>query len=232
MKIILPTKRSTLLLTSMMFLTSCGGDPEPKDSGAATTDRKASTKTQAVSKPAPPKTNTAKPANVAKLNKELAAKMIFGEPDEIIALIKKGSTPDAKNRYGLPVIFMAAERGDVIILKALIDAGADVNSKIGTTHNTDGAGYTGTADGTPLSYAAAKGKIEAMQLLLDNKADVNGAGPEGTTPLMSATEHIQLEAVQWLVNNGSNAGKDKALSKASMFINPDEKTQQIIKLLK
>lgn len=223
-------KLPALLLTSMMFLTSCGGDPEAKNSDTPAADN--ATKKQTTSKPASPKTQTAKPANVAKLNKELAARLIFAEPDEIIGLINKGATPDAKNRYGLPVIFMAAERGDVTILEALVKAGADVNSKIGTTHNTDGAGYTGTADGTPMCYAASKGKVEAMQFLLDNKADVNGAGPEGTTPLMRAAETLRLEAVQWLVTNGSTAGKKKALGFTTMFPNPDEKTLKIIQLLK
>ena len=63
------------------------------------------------------------------------------------------------------------------------------------------------------------------------EAAVNGAGPEGTTALMSAAQLLQLESVQWLLENGSTAGKEKALGLASMFINPDEKTQQIIKLL-
>ncbi len=222
-----------LLLTSTIIFTSCGGDPEPEPGNSKTPppENKGSTKKQTVVKPAPTQ-STPNPANIAKLNKELAARLIFAEPDEIIGLIKKGATPDAKNRYGLPVIFMAAERGDITILEALVKAGANVNSKIGTNHNTDGVGYTGTADGTPMCYAAGKGKIEAMQFLLDNQADVNGAGPEGTTPLMQASQNLQLEALQWLVSKGSTAGKKKALGFTETFVNPDEKTLKIIQLLK
>ena len=82
-----------------------------------------------------------------------------------------------------------------------------------------------------MCYAAAKGKTEAMQFLLDNKADINGAGPEGTTPLMRAAENLQLEAVQWLVTNGSTAGKQKALGSIGTFVNSNEKTLKIIQLL-
>ncbi len=216
----------------MIFLSGCSGDSEPKKSVATTANSKVTTNKQIAAKSASAKTKADKPVNVAKLNKELAARLIFAEPNEIIGLIKKGATPDAKNRYGLPVIFMAAERGEVTILEALVKAGANVNSKIGTAHNTDGAGYTGTADGTPMCYAASKGKVEAMQFLFDNKADVNGAGPEGTTPLMKASENLQLEAVQWLVNNGSTAGKEKALGYTKTLINADEKALKIIQLLK
>ncbi|NOY00799.1 MAG: ankyrin repeat domain-containing protein [Verrucomicrobia bacterium] len=226
------TKLSALLLTGMVFLTSCGEKPEPKISAPPNTDDKVTANKQIETKPAPAKTKTPKPTNIAKLNKELAARLIFAEPDEVIGLIKKGATPDAKNRYGLPVIFMAAERGDLTILEALVKAGADVNSKISTSHNTDGIGYTGTADGTPMCYAADKGKVEAMQFLLDNQADVNAAGPEGTTPLMKASQNLQLEAVQWLVSKGSTAGKKKALGFTETFVNPDDKTLKIIQLLK
>ncbi|MFK5923463.1 MAG: ankyrin repeat domain-containing protein [Verrucomicrobiota bacterium] len=213
----------------MILLISCDRDPAPTN-GETVVANDPIPKDESLA--AQPKKSAANPAQIAKLNKQLASRLIFAEPDEIIELIKKGATPDAKNRYGLPVIFLAAERGNLTILETLIEAGANVNSKIGTTHNTDGAGYTGTADGTPMGYAAAKGKVEAMQFLLDNKADVNGAGPEGTTPLMRASESLQLEAVQWLLENGSSAGKEKALGLTSMFVNPDEKTKKIILLLK
>jgi len=225
------SKLSALLLTGAMLLTSCGDNPGTKSAESNATSR-IKEMDKVLKELSTPEALKNDPAATLPLNRDLAAKMTFAEPDVIIALIKKGATPEAKNRYGLPVIFMAAERGDVTILEALAKAGADVNSKIGTTHNTDGIGYTGTADGTPMSYAAAKGKIEALQFLLDHKADINGAGPEGTTPLMSAAQLLQLEAVQWLVKNGSTAGKEKALGLASMFINPDEKTKQIIQLLK
>jgi len=222
------------LLPTIIFLTSCGDNSESASSRQREIDHgnaRADEIDKLVNKLSVPEALQNDPAATRPLNRDLAAKMTFAEPEVIVALLKKGATPEAKNRYGLPVIFMAAERGDLTILEALVKAGADVNSKIGTTHNTDGIGYTGTADGTPMSYAAAKGKVEAMQFLLDNKADVNGAGPEGTTPLMSAAVTLQLESIQWLIKNGCTAGKEKALGSASMFINPDEKTKQIIQLL-
>ena len=228
-------KRKALLsiipLTCMMSLTSCGEDTETATVASNAIER-ANENDKLLKHLSTPEAIRDDAVASLPLNRDLAAKMTFAEPEVIIALLEKGATPGAKNRYGLPVIFMAAERGDVTILEHLIKAGADVNSKIGTYFNTDGLGYTGTADGTPMSYAAAKGKIEAMQFLLDNKADINGAGPEGTTPLMSAAGTLQLESIQWLIKNGSTAGKEKALGSAQMFINPDEKTQEIIKLLK
>lgn len=224
------TKQFPSLFLYVIALVSCGGQSDSKE---ATSDSKKRLNKieQAIQEASTPEALKNDPTANLPLNRKLASRITFGTPEEIDALIKKGASPDAKNRYGLPLIFMAAERGDIAILDHLVKAGADVNGKIGTTHNTDGMGYTGTADGTPMSYAAAKGKIEAMQFLLDKKADLNGSGPEGTTPLMSAARNLQLESVKWLIKNGSTAGKKKALGSVQMFINPDEKTQQIIKLL-
>jgi len=168
---------------------------------------------------------------VAELNAQLAVKVASGTKDEVDTLLYDGATADAMNRHGLPVIFIAAQRGDVEILELLIKAGADVNAKIGTSHNTDGVGYTGTADGTPLAYAAGAGKVDAMDVLRKAGADLNAAGPEGTTPLMRAAEGGQLDSVQWLIINGSTAGREKALTKAQMVINPQDNYLQIIRLL-
>ena len=178
------------------------------------------------------KASSPKKVNVAALNRKLAANMTFSPAEELVALIKKGATPAAKNRYGLPVIFMAAERGELSVVKALIDAGADVNQTIGTSYNDDGVGYTGTVDGTPLCYAAKKGRVEVMVLLKQSGVDINGTGPEGTSPLMSAAESLQLESIEWLLANGSSTGKSKARDLAQRFINPDDKTKRIIQLLR
>jgi len=170
-------------------------------------------------------------AQIAELNVQLAAKLAIADKDEIASLLEDGATPQAKNRYGLPVLFIAAQRGDVGVIRLLIQAGADVNEKIGTSYNDDGVGYTGTVDGTPMSYAAGAGKVDAMDALRRAGADVNGTGPEGTSPLMRAAEAGHLDAVQWLIINGSTAGKKQALGLAQRIINPQENYQQIIRLL-
>jgi len=177
---------------------------------------------------APAKTTA---ASVAQLNQELAAKMAFASLADIEKLLQQGATAGAKDRYGLPVIFIAARRGDVGIINALLKAGADANSRIGASYNDDGVGYAGTTDGTPMSYAAGAGKIEAMESLRKAGADVNGAGPGGTTALMQASEGGQLEAVRWLRQNASTAGRDHALTISQRFFNPDAKRKEITQLL-
>jgi ankyrin repeat protein len=171
------------------------------------------------------------PAKISQLNQQLAARMTFGTAEEIASLLQQGATTEAKNHHGLPVIFMAAQRGEPGVIALLVEAGANVNARIGTTYNDDGTGYGGTADGTALAYAAGAGKIEAMEALRKAGAEVNGEGLEGTTALMRAAENMQLEAVQWLLQNGGTAGREKALVLCKRFLNPTPKARQIMELL-
>ncbi len=58
-------------------------------------------------------------------------------------------------------LLVAAKKGDVATAKKLLDSGADVNMKSGQ----DGV--------TPLMVAAALGRLEMVELLLQYKPDLN-----------------------------------------------------------
>jgi ankyrin repeat protein len=205
----------TAILLASAFLCGCGEDKEapaaPQQSEAA----------------APPATPAPDPA----LDEALAMKVMFGTSGEVEALLKQGARPGATDRYGLPVLFMAAKAGNTAAAELLIKAGADVNASVGTSYNQDGVGYSGTSDGTVLAYAAASGKVEMLELLRAAGADINGAAPGGTTPLMMAAENGRAESVEWLLNNGSFAGREEALAISRRFINPNDSYKKLQKLL-
>lgn len=225
------------ILALIVMLTSCGEEKTAAPHGA---ESDPSVSSPAVENSPSPQASqpAAKPVvNVGELNKDLLTAITFNQPDKALAAIEAGATPEATNRYGLPVIFMAAQMGDSNVVKALLDAGADANAKIGTSFNDDGVGYAGTSDGTVLGYAAAKGHAQVMQDLVKAGADVNGSGPAGTTPLMQAVDSGNFEIVKWLIDagadpNAKNATGGTALGTAQMIINPYTERQQIIDLLK
>jgi len=233
-----PLARLCLALLAC-FLAACGkkqethkpAEEQPSVSSEQVEER-GSPQVQAPTRQAP----ASKPDNIAQLNQNLLSALTFGQPEQALAAIEQGATSSTKDRYGLPVIFIAAQQGHPEVVAALLDAGADPNASIGTTFNDDGVGYAGTSDGTPLGYAAAKGQLETMALLAQAGAEVNHAGPEGTTPLMQAVEAGQLQAVEWLLQAGAdptqpNQTGGTALSLAQMFFNPDPERQKIIDLL-
>src|SRR5207253_1748499 len=76
---------------------------------------------------------------------------------------------------------LAARRGHVAAMRALIAHGADVNA----TSNT-GLGLSWTTGVTVLMDAAAPGNLEAVKLLLEHGAQVNAHDSHGQSALSKA----------------------------------------------
>lgn len=87
-------------------------------------------------------------------------------------------------------IFMAAQTGDVERVRELIASG-----------NWDPTEMDGRAK-RPLEYAIEGGNPEIVLLMVQNGADVNAAGPDGT-PLQLAQEEGNQEIVQILQQAGA-----------------------------
>jgi uncharacterized protein len=84
----------------------------------------------------------------------------------------------------------AAKRGDIAEIELQIAAGADANA------------FEGTADMTPLLWAAHGGHVAAIAALLAAGARVDIANSHGTTPLMRAVLHGHTAAVAALLAAG------------------------------
>lgn len=94
--------------------------------------------------------------------------------------------------------FAAARKGDTAAVKALLDAGVNVNSR---------TRYGATA----LSYACDKGHVELVRLLIERGADVNVKDTfYGEVPLGWALSHGHAQIVRVLLDKGAN-GTDRAL---------------------
>lgn len=132
------------------------------------------------------------------------------DPSLINSHSHDGFTP-----LGLAVFFGQAEA-----VKALLDAGADVNlasresmkvtplasasaarqleiARILIEHGAD-VNARAASDFTPLHEAAASGKIDFAQLLIEHGADVNAKASDGKTPLDYARGHGHQEMVELL----------------------------------
>jgi ankyrin repeat protein len=98
---------------------------------------------------------------------------------------------ETRNRDDESPLMMAALKGNVDAVKALIARDADVNKE----------GWA------PLHYAASGVKAEHVRiiaLLLENHAYIDATSPNGTTPLMMAAQYGSNDAVQLLLNEGAD----------------------------
>ena len=102
------------------------------------------------------------------------------------ALIAGGADIEARDRKAKATSLMAASMaGYLDVVKVLVEAGADVNSK-------------GLGGGTALFGAAAKGHRQVVRFLIDQKADVNTEFENGLTPLQIARAMGHTQVVQIL----------------------------------
>lgn len=85
-------------------------------------------------------------------------------------------------------LMMASLKGNLDLVRKLIDRGADVNKP----------GWA------PLHYAATNGHLKVMELLLDENAYIDAASPNGTTPLMMAAHYGSAAAVKLLLEAGAD----------------------------
>ena len=81
-----------------------------------------------------------------------------------------------------------------------------------------------------LSAAAASGDIPAVQLLLDNGADIN-KGEVGSYPLIQAAKHRQDGMVDYLLKNGADINVEDSNGNNAItysIVNGDKKTMDIL----
>jgi uncharacterized protein len=95
---------------------------------------------------------------------------------------------EARNAKDESPLMLASLNGLLDVARQLIDRGADVNKP----------GWA------PLHYAATKGHVAVMDLLLEHHAYIDAASPNGSTPLMMAALYGTPSAVKLLLEAGAD----------------------------
>ena len=126
----------------------------------------------------------------------------FGKMETVQILLAHGADVSIADASSNTPLMVASEGtaympNNVPEVTALLAAGAKVDV-------VDARGRT------PLYRAAAEGKVDAMQLLLDKKADLNARASDGSTPLLVAVQNAKLDAVKFLCDKGANVNQADA----------------------
>jgi len=102
---------------------------------------------------------------------------------------------------GATALWCSAGAGHKIIVKTLVEAGADVN-------------HVTKTNSTPLRAACFEGRLDIVQFLCENKADFHIANKYNNTCLMISCYKGHQEVVQYLLSVGADSNS-KALCGAS-----------------
>ncbi|MBI3411361.1 MAG: ankyrin repeat domain-containing protein [Planctomycetes bacterium] len=124
-----------------------------------------------------------------------------------ILLEHKADPNDWENGTGYPILADAIEHPAVV--KLLLDAGADVKTRISWRAGKTGR-WTIDDEATALHFAAQHGAIESVKLLLDAGIDVSAKDARGQTALDIAARCGQGEVAHLLASRmGTAEARDK-----------------------
>jgi hypothetical protein len=88
-------------------------------------------------------------------------------------------------------LWVAAERGYVDVVRALVGRGADIDKSRATNGST------------PLLIASKNGHMDVVRALVEGGADIDKAKANGWTPLHAASQNGHVDVVRALVDGGS-----------------------------
>ena len=140
----------------------------------------------------------------------------------VLALLQRGFDPNSPSPQGQPALILAMQKSSNKVAEVLMNWKttnlsiknpqretplmlAAITNQIDWTQKLIAKGADVNQPGwTPLHYAATKGNIEIMRLLIENHAYLDAASPNGTTPLMMAAHYGTPMATKLLLEEGAD----------------------------
>jgi len=129
-------------------------------------------------------------------------------------LLEEGGTVDAREKWGGQTALMwASARRHPAMMRLLIAKGADVNARStvrdyqrhvtaeGRPKSLDSGGLT------PLLYAARENCLACVEVLLENRADIDLADPDGVSPLLVAIMNANWDLARHLIAAGADVNQ-------------------------
>lgn len=143
---------------------------------------------------------------------------VFGKLDKVKKMLKKDPTlVNAKGKWGFAALHGVAGEDQLEMLKFLISKGADVNIQ-----NDEGI--------SPLHLAAYP---KVVQILVQNKADLNKLDKIGNTPLHIQTEHPEgYDCMEALLKLGAKPNLKNKRGSTPLDVANDRQENDKVRLLK
>ena len=143
-------------------------------------------------------------------------------------LLEHGAQPNVKDRFGMTPLHMAAQSGQLALVKELLARGADLNARLERMPPVPGGGgpfRQNNIAATPFLLAARAGHADVMRALIAAHADTSLKTQDGTTALIAAAGSANVEAVKVAFEldgdiNATNQSGQTAVHAAVSHIGP------------
>jgi len=155
--------------------------------------------------------------------------------EKVRLLVARGAQVNTKDKEARTALMFAVDRGDVEVVEALLQAGADAS-----VVNEKGASALMYALQEPSPYnreepaKLMKRRIETARLLLlrGNIGDVNAQNEDGETLLMRAVNLGEPELVKALLDHGADVNRNDVLGSTAVILAYEKDQTAIQELLK
>jgi ankyrin repeat protein len=146
-------------------------------------------------------------------------------------LLEHGAHVNAKEKQKDQTALMwASAQNQGPMVRELVAHGADVNaravindvpSQVSTEPRAQYRSYGGL---TAMLYATREGCLECVKAMVEGKADLNLADPEGVTPLITAVWNAHWDVASYLIKAGANVNKWDWWGRSPLYLAVDYNT--------
>jgi uncharacterized protein len=146
-------------------------------------------------------------------------------------LLEHGAHLNAKeNQKEQTALMWASAEHQGPMVRELVAHGADVNARTmlndvpSQVSPEPRAQYRSYGGLTAMLYATREGCLECVQAMVEGKADLNLADPEGVTPLITAVWNAHWDVASYLIKAGANVNKWDWWGRSPLYLAVDYNT--------
>jgi ankyrin repeat protein len=155
-----------------------------------------------------------------------------GNVDAVTMLLDHGARVNLKENWrGQSALMWAAAEKHPAVVQSLIQRGADVNARSRVFDYTQLMPKQGSVPMnyprggfTALLFAAREGDLASGRTLVNAKADVNLADPDGTTPLIEAIINFHFDFAAFLLDHGASPNAQDGKGRSALYAAVDMHT--------